>query len=129
VEWSAAVPYTQGNYIHCAFSINVSTERLNWRQMLQQMRESTLRQTLQVRVASKNYKRFILLLGQNDVVHYDVTWLTSGPYFSNFSNFSLLFDQEPYYSLLFYEQPYYPYFLRCHVVKLKKAHLKHVFLH
>ena len=48
MEWSVAVPYPQGNYIYSAFSINVSTERLNWRQMLQQMQESTLRQTLQV---------------------------------------------------------------------------------
>jgi len=76
--------------------------------------------------------------------------LTSGPYFS------LLFDPEPYFSLLFDPEPYfliqsptfpyfliqspnfpyfltkqpnYPYFLGCHVVKLNKEHLKHVFLH
>jgi len=27
------------------------------------------------------------------------------------------------------KQPYYPYFLGCHVVKLNKEPLKHVFLH
>jgi len=52
--------------------------------------------------------------------------LTSGPYFSYFS---LLFDPEPYFSLLLRQQPYYPYFLGCHVIKLNKEHLKHVFLH
>jgi len=61
--------------------------------------------------------------------------LASGPYFSYSSllfdpepYFSLLFDPEPYFSLLLRKQSYNPYFLGCHVVKLNREHLKHVFL-
>jgi len=56
----------------------------------------------------------------------DVVRLTSKPFFSYFS---LIIDQEPYFSLLLRKPPYYPYFLTCHVVKIKKEHLIYVFFH
>ena len=52
------------------FEMNASTDRLKCRLLLRQMRESALRQILQVRV---NRKRSSLLIDPNDVVRYGVT--------------------------------------------------------
>jgi len=37
--------------------------------------------------------------------------------------------QSPTFPYFLGKQPYYPYFLGCHVVRLNKEHLKHIFLH
>jgi len=55
---------------------------------------------------------------------YPLTRLTSGPYFSYFSYFSLLFDPEPYFSLLFEKQPYYSYFFGVSCCQIKVNTLK-----
>ena len=52
--------------------------------------------------------------------------LTSVPTFPTFPYFLI---QSPTFPYFLRKQPYYPYFLGCHVVKLNKEHLKHVFLH
>jgi len=49
-----------------------------------------------------------------------------GPTFPTFSCFLI---QSPTFPYFLGKQPYYPHFLGCHVVKLNKEHLKHVFLH
>jgi len=52
-------------------------------------------------------------------------WPT-GPTFPTFPYFLI---QSPSFPYFLRKQPYCPYFLGCHVVKLYKEHLKHVFLH
>ena len=51
--------------------LDVTTERLKWRLLLRQMRESAKCQTLHMRVAS--HARKIQSSGPNDDVQYDVT--------------------------------------------------------
>jgi len=50
----------------------------------------------------------------------------AGPTFPTFPYFLI---QSPTFPYFLRKQPYYTYFLGCHVIKLYKEHLKHVFLH
>ena len=52
--------------------------------------------------------------------------LTSVPTFPTFPYF---FIQSPTFPYFLKNSPTIPTFLGCHVVKLKKAHIKHIFLH
>jgi len=111
--------------------------------MLQQMRENKLPQTLHVCIAwdtvliglnlTKRHFRWSnkLFVDTSILIRQGVcnqnflslvyTGWPAGPTFPYF------LIQSPTFPYFLTKQPYYPYFLGCHIVKLNKEHLKHVF--